>query len=162
MLATTKAHPSFAMPESKPLQILMVEDNPGDVRLVKESMVELKINNEIFHVADGETALAYLRREGDFANAPSPDMILLDLNLPGIGGRDTLAIIKSEEKLKHIPVVILTSSEAEADVLRTYQLQANCYVVKPLDLDQFLTVVQSIEHFWFSIVKLPTRITPLR
>lgn len=142
---------------SKPLRILMVEDNPGDVRLVREAMVELKISNEIIHVPDGESALSFLRREGDFVEAKLPDLILLDLNLPGVGGRDTLAIIKSEEALKHIPIVILTSSEAEADVLRTYQLQANCYVVKPLNLDQFLTVVQSIEHFWFSIVRLPNR-----
>ncbi|MFK7965146.1 MAG: response regulator [Burkholderiaceae bacterium] len=161
MLGTFQDESSFRMSDTKPLRILMVEDNPGDVRLVKESMIELKIKNDLFHVPDGETGLAYLRREGDFANAVLPDMVLLDLNLPGIGGRDTLAIIKSEEELKHIPVVILTSSEAEADVLRTYQLQANCYVVKPLNLDQFLTVVQSIEHFWFSIVRLPSRNSPL-
>jgi chemotaxis family two-component system response regulator Rcp1 len=140
----------------KPIVILLVEDNQGDVRLTREALNEGKVLN-ILHVArDGIEALAFLRQEGTFANAVRPDIILLDLNLPGKDGREVLAEIKADPHLRRIPVVILTTSKADEDVIRTYDLHANCYITKPVDLDQFITVVQSIEEFWFTIVKLPT------
>ena len=140
---------------SKPVEILLVEDNPGDVRLTQETMKEFKVLNNLSVVGDGVEAMAFLRREGKYAEAPRPDLILLDLNLPKKDGREVLSEIKRDEQLKRIPVVILTTSGAEQDVLKTYQLHANCYIKKPVDLDQFSAVIKSIEQFWFTIVKLP-------
>jgi chemotaxis family two-component system response regulator Rcp1 len=138
-----------------PIEILLIEDNPGDVRLIVEALKENKLYNNLHVVEDGAAAMAFLHREGEYANTPRPDLILLDLNLPKKDGREVLAEIKSDKALKRIPVVILTTSQAEEDILRTYDLHANCYVTKPVDLDQFIKVVQHIEEFWLSIVKLP-------
>lgn len=140
----------------RPVEILLVEDNPADVRLTQEALKETKVFNNLSVVADGEQALDYLNRRGPYAEATRPDLILLDLNLPKKDGREVLAEIKADERLRRIPVVILTTSEAEQDILRTYNLYANCYITKPVDLDQFITVVKSVENFWLSIVKLPT------
>jgi len=140
---------------AKTAEILLIEDNLGDVRLIKEAFKEGKIINHMSVVEDGEAAMAFLRREGPYAGAVRPDLILLDLNLPKKDGREVLAEIKADEDLKRIPVVILTTSRAEEDILRTYNLHANCYVTKPVDLEQFLTVVQSIEDYWLAIVTLP-------
>jgi two-component system, chemotaxis family, response regulator Rcp1 len=137
------------------VDILLVEDNPGDARLLREALAEAKIRNRLHVVADGAEALAYLRRQDTFAAAVRPDLILLDLNLPGKDGREVLAEIKRDEDLRRIPVVILTTSQAEADVARAYDLHANAYVTKPLHMEQFITVVKSIEDFWLTIVKLP-------
>lgn len=139
----------------KLIEILLVEDNPADVELMLESLEENKVDNVISVVNDGEEAMAFLHREGRFADAPRPDIILLDLNLPVKDGREVLTEIKSDENLKSIPVVILTTSKAEEDILKTYKLHANCYITKPVDLDQFIKVVKMIEEFWFSIVRLP-------
>jgi CheY-like chemotaxis protein len=139
----------------KPVEILLVEDNPGDVRLTVEALKEAKVCNELHVVEDGVKAMAFLRREGEYADAPHPDVILLDLNLPKKDGREVLAEIKEDPNLRRIPVVILTVSQAEEDVLKTYDLHANCYITKPVDLDQFLTVVRSIEDFWLTVVRLP-------
>ncbi len=138
----------------EPVEVLLVEDNPGDVRLTKEAFKDGKICNRLNVAGDGVEALAFLRREGRYANAPRPDLILLDLNLPKKDGRDVLAEIKAEEDLKRIPVVVLTTSNAEKDVLRTYDLHANCYIIKPVDFSQFITVIKTIEDFWFNVVKL--------
>ena len=132
-----------------------MEDNPGDVRLTQEAMRDAKVLNRLNVVPDGVTALEYLRKESRYANAVRPDVILLDLNLPRMDGRELLAIIKGDDNLKRIPVVVLTTSAAEEDVLRAYNLHANCYVTKPVELDQFIEVVKSIDSFWFSIVNLP-------
>jgi chemotaxis family two-component system response regulator Rcp1 len=139
----------------KPINILLVEDNPGDADLAREALDSSKMNNNLQVVNDGEKAMAFLRREGSYSDAPRPDLILLDLNLPKKDGRQVLAEIKSDEGLKRIPVVILTTSRAEEDVLKSYNLHANCYITKPIDLNQFLHVVRSIEDFWLSIVVLP-------
>ena len=139
----------------RPIEILLVEDNPGDVRLTIEALKEAKVVNNLYVARDGVEALAFLRREGEHADAPRPDLILLDLNLPRKNGREVLAEIKADEKLRRIPVVILTTSASEQDIIETYNLHANCYVTKPVDLDQFVTVVKSIENFWLSIVRLP-------
>jgi len=139
----------------RPIEILLVEDNPGDVRLTQEAMRDAKVLNRLNVVPDGVTALEYLRKESRYANAVRPDVILLDLNLPRMDGRELLAIIKGDNNLKRIPVVVLTTSAAEEDVLRAYNLHANCYVTKPVELDQFIEVVKSIDSFWFSIVNLP-------
>lgn len=139
------------------IDILLVEDNPGDVRLTREAMKEAKLHNQLHVVSDGVDALAFLRRQGAYASAVRPQLILLDLNLPRKDGREVLAEIKQDTDLRRIPVVILTTSEAEADILKAYDLHANCYIVKPVDIEQFLTVVKSIEDFWVAIVKLPTR-----
>jgi CheY-like chemotaxis protein len=136
-------------------KILLVEDNPGDVRLTREALKEGKILNELSVVEDGVEALAYLRREGRYTEAERPDLILLDLNLPKKDGREVLEEIKGDNSLKKIPVVILTTSAAERDILKAYDLHANCYITKPVDLDQFIHVVQLIEDFWLTIVKLP-------
>jgi two-component system, chemotaxis family, response regulator Rcp1 len=144
-----------AIPFSRPVEILLVEDNPGDVRLTREALREGKVRNNLHVAADGVEALHFLRREGKFAGAVRPDLILLDLNLPKKDGREVLEDIKSDPALRYIPVVVLTSSQAEQDILRAYDLHANCYVTKPVDLDQFIHVVRSIEEFWFTIVKLP-------
>jgi two-component system, chemotaxis family, response regulator Rcp1 len=136
-------------------RILLVEDNPGDVRLTMEALKEGKILNEVRVVEDGVEALEFLHRAGKYSDAPRPDLILLDLNLPRKDGREVLAEIKEDESLKKIPVVVLTTSAAERDILRAYNLHANCYITKPVDLEQFIHVVQLIEDFWLTIVKLP-------
>jgi chemotaxis family two-component system response regulator Rcp1 len=141
--------------DSRSVEVLLVEDNPGDVRLTREALRDGKVSNHLSVAKDGEEALAFLRREGPFADAPRPDVILLDLNLPRKDGREVLEAIKADPSLRTIPVVILTSSEAERDIARAYELNANCYITKPVDLDQFITVVRSIEDFWFTVVKLP-------
>lgn len=138
-----------------PIRILLVEDSPGDVRLTIEALKDGKVRNDLSIVGDGVEALAFLKGEGKYAEAQRPDLILLDLNLPRMDGRELLAIIKQDEDLKRIPVVVLTTSEAEADVLRVYGLNANCYITKPVDLDKFITVIKAIENFWLTIVKLP-------
>jgi chemotaxis family two-component system response regulator Rcp1 len=140
---------------SKVIDILLVEDNEGDARLALESMRDSKICNKMHHVSDGEEAMAFLRKEGKYAKAPRPDLILLDLNLPKKDGRQVLAEIKEDDGLKRIPVVILTVSSAEEDILKSYNLHANCFITKPIDLNQFMKVVRSVEDFWLTIVKLP-------
>ena len=140
-------------------EILLVEDNPGDVRLTMEASKENRMYNNINVVSDGVEALAFLRQEAGYASAPRPDLILLDLNLPRKDGRQVLEEIKSDEDLKRIPVIVLTTSQAEEDILRVYGLNANCYITKPVDLNQFIKVVKSIEDFWLSIVKLPSEMT---
>ena len=140
---------------SRTIEILLVEDNPGDVRLTLEAFKEGKVINNLAVVNDGVEALGYLRREGRHANATVPDLILLDLNLPKMDGRQVLAAIKADERLMTIPVVVLTTSASQDDIARAYGHHANCYITKPVDLDQFLRVVQSIESFWLSLVKLP-------
>ena len=139
----------------RPAEFLLVEDNPGDVRLTKEALAESKLYNNLNVVHDGLEALRFLRQDPPYENAPRPDVILLDLNLPKIDGREVLATIKSTPEFKRIPVVVISSSEAEADILRSYDLHVNCYVTKPVNLDQFIKVVQSIESFWLTIAKLP-------
>ena len=139
----------------RPVEILLIEDNPGDVRLTEEALGEGKVCNNLTLARDGVEAMAILRREGDYADAERPDLILLDLNLPKKDGRQVLIEIKEDPDLRRIPVVILTSSKAEEDVVRAYDLNANCYITKPVDLDQFLFVVKSIEDFWLSVVMLP-------
>ena len=141
----------------KQIEILLVEDNPGDVRLTVEALKEAKVKNNLHVASDGVEALLFLRREGRFAEAPQPDLILLDLNLPKKDGREVLAEIKADSDLRRIPVVVLTTSKADEDIIRTYDLHANCYITKPVDLDQFISVVKSIEDFWLTIVKLPSR-----
>lgn len=152
---TTHNGGGHATAAARPVEILLVEDNPGDVRLTREALRESKLRTNLHVASDGVEALAFLRRAGRYAAAPRPDLILLDLNLPRKDGREVLAEIKADEDLRTIPVVILTTSRAEADIVRTYNLHANAYVTKPVDLDQFITVVQSIESFWFEIVTLP-------
>jgi CheY-like chemotaxis protein len=139
----------------KPVEILLVEDNPGDVRLTKEALKEAKVINNLTVLKDGVEALAFLRRQGAYDNAITPHLILLDLNLPKKDGREVLAEIKADETLKRIPVVVLTTSQDEQDIFKSYNLHANCYVTKPVDLEQFMTVVKSIEDFWLGIVMLP-------
>ncbi len=140
---------------SKTVDILLVEDNPGDVRLTIEALKEGKLENNLHMVQDGVEAFAFLKHQGRYAASPHPDLILLDLNLPRMDGRELLGKIKNDPDLKRIPVVILTTSRAEEDILKAYDLYANCYVTKPVNLDQFIDVVKSIEEFWFSLVKLP-------
>lgn len=139
----------------KPVEILLIEDNQGDVRLTFEAFKESKIINNLNVVYDGVEAMAYLRNEGQFRDKPRPELILLDLNLPMKDGREVLAELKKDEDLRRIPVVILTTSEAEEDIFKTYDLYANCYITKPVDMEQFIKVVKNISEFWFSIVKLP-------
>ena len=141
--------------KAKAIDILLVEDNPGDVRLTREVLQEGKLLNHLQVAGDGIEALEFLRHEGRFAKSPHPDLILLDLNLPRMDGRELLAIIKADHALRRIPVVILTTSKAEEDIIASYDLHANCYITKPVDLDQFFNVVKSVEEFWFTIVKLP-------
>jgi two-component system, chemotaxis family, response regulator Rcp1 len=138
------------------IDILLVEDNPADVRLTQEAMRESKLLNRLTVMPDGVEALAYLKREGQYANATRPDLILLDLNLPKKDGRELLADIKNDSRLKSIPVVVLTTSDAHTDVVKSYNLHANCYISKPIELDKFLSIVRVIENFWFGIVKLPS------
>ena len=144
--------------DGKAIEILLVEDNPGDARLAKEALRESKLRNNLNIVVDGVEAMDYLHKKGKYADATTPDLVLLDLNLPKKDGREVLAEVKADDKLKRIPVVILTTSTAEEDVLKTYDLHANCYISKPIDLDQFMKVVKSIEDFWTTIVKLPSSI----
>lgn len=141
----------------QPIKILLVEDNPGDVRLTREALDEGKVNNHLSTVCNGVEALDFLHRTGCYENAPFPDLILLDLNLPMMDGREVLIHIKNDENLKRIPVVIFTTSQAEQDIRQSYDLHANCYITKPVDLNQLITVVKSIEDFWFTIVKLPPK-----
>jgi CheY-like chemotaxis protein len=143
--------------QGRPVEILLVEDSPADVRLTEENFKESKIFNNLHVVSDGVEAIAFLRREGNYVKAVRPDLILLDLNLPKKNGHEVLAEIKAENELKSIPVVMLTDSKADEDILKAYNLHANCYITKPIDLEQFTKVVKSIEEFWFSIVKLPAR-----
>jgi CheY-like chemotaxis protein len=138
-----------------PIEILLVEDSAGDVRLTKEALRDAKVQNNLHVASDGLEAIAFLFRQGKHANAPRPDLILLDLNLPKKSGQEVLEEIKLDPSLKSIPVVMLTTSAAEEDILRSYQLYANCYITKPVDLDQFLKVVKTIDNFWLAIVKLP-------
>jgi chemotaxis family two-component system response regulator Rcp1 len=142
-------------PGTRPVEILLVEDNPGDVRLTVEALKEGTLRNHLSVARDGEEALRFLRRGGPYAAAPVPDLILLDLNLPRLNGRQVLAQIKADERLRSIPVVVLTTSRAEQDVRASYDLHANCYITKPVDLEQFIDVVRSIENFWLTVVTLP-------
>lgn len=141
--------------EAPPVEILLVEDNPGDHRLTQEALREGKVHNNLHWAKDGVEAIDFLKRRGPYVNAPRPDIILLDLNLPKKDGREVLSEIKSDDELRPIPVVILTTSKAEEDILRSYDLNANCYVTKPVDLDKFIVVVQSIDRFWLTIATLP-------
>lgn len=143
--------------ESVPIEVLLVEDDPGDVLMTQEAFAEHKVRNRLAVVSDGEEAIAYLRREGRFADAVRPDLVLLDLNLPRRDGRQVLEEIKSDERLRQIPVVVLTTSQAEEDILRSYELHANAYVTKPVDFDRFISVVRQIDQFFVSVVKLPPR-----
>ena len=144
-----------AVESGRSVEILLVEDNPGDVGLTRETLKDSKLLNHMSVVNDGVEAMAFLRHEGKYVNATRPDLILLDLNLPKKDGREVLAEIKTDDQLRRIPVVVLTTSNAEQDILRTYDLHANCYITKPVNLDQFSAVVKAIEEFWFTIVKLP-------
>jgi chemotaxis family two-component system response regulator Rcp1 len=143
--------------ESKPADIVLVEDNAGDVRLIVEAFKENKFLNNLHVAKDGVEAMEFLHKEGKYADAVHPDLILLDLNLPKKDGREVLEEIKVDPNLKRIPVIILTSSKAEADIFKTYDLHANCYITKPIDMDQFIGIVRSMENFWLTIVTLPTR-----
>ncbi len=142
-------------PEAKSIDVLLVEDDPGDTLMIREAFEDNKVRNRLTCVTDGVQALEFLRREGDHAGAPRPDLILLDLNLPRKDGREVLAEIKADEDLRTIPVVVLTTSQAEEDVLRSYDLHANAYVTKPVDFDQFIQVVRQIDDFFVTVVKLP-------
>ena len=143
---------------SRDIEILLVEDNPADVQLTIEALKDAKLKNHLSVARDGVEAMAFLRRQGEFANAPRPDLILLDLNMPRKNGREVLQDVKSDDSLKIIPVVILTTSEAEQDIIKSYRLSANCYVTKPVDFFQFMKVVKAIEDFWMCIVKLPPKL----
>jgi chemotaxis family two-component system response regulator Rcp1 len=140
---------------NRPIEILLVEDNEGDARLARESLKESEITNNVHHVIDGVEALNFLYNKGTYKEAPRPDLILLDLNLPRKDGREVLAEIKKDNNLKRIPVVVLTISSDEQDVFKTYNLHVNCFITKPIDLDQFFKVVRSIKDFWLTVVKLP-------
>jgi two-component system response regulator len=139
----------------RPIRILLIEDNPADARLLQESLKEAKIYNTLYVAEDGIAAMDFLYRRGKFTDVPSPNVILLDLNLPKKDGREVLKEVKGDADLKHIPVVVVTSSKAEEDIAMSYDLHANCYVIKPLELEQFSKIIKSIEEFWFKIVKLP-------
>lgn len=137
------------------IEILLVEDNPGDVRLTREALKDMKLKHALHVVPDGVEALSFLRREGQYGDMPRPDIILLDLNLPRKDGREVLEEIKQDDELKRIPVVVLTTSDDESDILASYNLHANCYITKPVDMQSFIAIVQNIKNFWFGIVKLP-------
>jgi chemotaxis family two-component system response regulator Rcp1 len=141
--------------ETRPIEILLVEDNPGDVRLTQEAFRDAKVRNNMVVVGDGLEAMAYLKQENKYAHAIRPDLILLDLNLPRMNGFEVLDAIKADESLKRIPVVVLTTSQAEQDILRSYDLHANAYVTKPVDLEQFIVAIRAIENFWLEIVNFP-------
>jgi len=151
----TRMTPTSNAQRGEPIEILLVEDSPDDADLTMDALRDVRVRNRITHVEDGLQAMAFLRREGKYADAPRPDLILLDLNLPKMSGREVLAAVKQDPDLRRIPVVIMTSSDDEKDILAAYNLYVNCYVTKPVDLDQFIGVVKSIEQFWFTIVKLP-------
>ena len=142
---------------SRPIQILLVEDSPSDVKLTFEALKQAKVANLVSHVEDGVQAMEFVRRQGQYSQSPRPDLILLDLNLPRKDGREVLKELKEDPSLRSIPVVVLTTSKAEQDVLRSYQLHANCYVTKPVNFERFLEVVQSIENFWLTVVALPAK-----
>ena len=142
---------------SADIQILLVEDNPGDVRLTVEALRDAKVANELHVVGNGEEAIDFLRQQGKHVDAPRPDIVLLDLNLPRLDGRDVLSDIKSDPSLATIPIIVLTSSTAEADIQRSYELHANCFISKPVDFSEFLSAVRSLEGFWLKIVRLPPR-----
>lgn len=144
------------MPVNRPVEILLIEDNEADIRLTRESIKEAKIRNTLHVTRDGEEALDFLKKRGEHKSSITPDLILLDLNLPKKDGREVLKEIKNDPELSPIPVVVLTTSEAEKDIIKSYQLHANCYVTKPMGLDGFVEVITAIENFWFTIVKLPT------
>jgi two-component system, chemotaxis family, response regulator Rcp1 len=144
------------MPRDSIVEILLVEDNEADIRLTRESIKEAKIHNNLYVTRDGEEAIEFLYKKGNYKEAVTPDLILLDLNLPKKDGREVLKEIKNDKTLSHIPVVILTTSEAEKDIIKSYKLHANCYVTKPMGIDQFVEVIKAIENFWFTIVKLPS------
>ena len=141
----------------KPIDILLAEDNPGDADLAREALEESKLKNQLFIVNDGQEALDFLYKKGKFQNATRPDLILLDLNMPKVDGREVLKQLKQDKHLKRIPVVILTTSRADEDILKTYNMHANCFISKPLDLGKFIEVVHAIENFWISIVTLPKK-----
>lgn len=143
------------MADQKPIDVLLVEDDPGDVLMTREAFTENKVANRLAVVPDGVDAMAFLRKEGEYADAPTPDLVLLDLNLPRMDGREVLAAMKSDDELRRIPVVVLTTSEAEEDVLRSYSLHANAYVTKPVDFERFIDVVRQIDDFFVSVVRLP-------
>ncbi len=143
------------MSNTEPIEILLVEDNPGDARLAAEALNENKVRNNLYHVKDGVEAMRFLRRQAEYADVPLPDLVLLDLNLPRKDGHEVLKEMKGDAELRPIPVVVLTTSAAERDLIKSYNLHANAYVVKPIGLDEFVEVVQAIEEFWLSIVKLP-------
>jgi CheY-like chemotaxis protein len=145
----------MTMQKLSAIDILLVEDSPGDRRLTEEALKESKVKNRLYCVEDGVEAMAFLRKEGKYAKVPRPDLILLDLNLPRKDGREVLAEVKTDPEFRRIPVVVLTVSKDEADVMKTYDLHANCYITKPIDLEQFMNVVKSIEDFWLVLVKLP-------
>lgn len=151
-----------SFPHIRPAEILLVEDNPGDVRLTQEALLAGKVINNLYVMSDGVEALAFLRKEGRHAATPRPDLVLLDLNLPKKSGREVLADVKGDPALKRTPVVVLTTSKAEEDILKTYDLHANCYITKPVELDQFIKVIQSLENFWLTVVKLPNGLEKIR
>ncbi|ELZ10486.1 response regulator receiver protein [Natrinema thermotolerans DSM 11552] len=146
--------------QPEPARILLVEDNPGDVRLTKEAFKQGRIENDLYVVSDGTEALEFLSKHGEYADAPRPDLILLDLNLPGKDGEDVLEDLKADPKLQSIPVIVLTSSRAEEDIARSYELHANAYLTKPVDPDEFIETVRAFEKFWFSVVRLPPEVDP--
>lgn len=145
------------LPEGRAIEVLLVEDSPGDVRLTQEAFADAKMSNNLQVVNDGIEAMRFLRREEPYQEARLPDLILLDLNMPRMDGREVLAELAGDHELSHIPVVVLTSSAAEEDIVRSYELNANCYITKPVDLDQFLAVIAKIDDFWLRVVKLPPR-----
>lgn len=145
------------MTERTEIHVLLVEDDPGDVLMTREAFEENKVANNLSVVSDGEAAMAFLRKQGEYADAPTPDLVLLDLNLPRMDGREVLAAMKGDEELRRIPVVVLTTSEAEEDVLRSYSLHANAYVTKPVDFERFIQVVRKIDDFFVQVVRLPSR-----
>lgn len=138
-----------------PIEILLVEDNPGDIRLTTEALRRGRVANTLHVVDDGDKALAFLRREGEYADAPRPGLVLLDLNLPGLDGRDVLAEVKSDPSLRRVPIIVLTTSSADRDIANSYDLGANCFISKPVELSEFLDVIKSFEGFWLSVVHLP-------
>lgn len=142
----------------KPIDILLVEDNPGDARLAREALAQTRLPSRLHDVSDGEEAMAFLRREGHYTSAPTPRLVLLDLNLPRRDGREVLEDMKGDPRLQHIPVVVLTSSQADEDILRSYRLHANCFITKPNNLDDLSQVLNGIEAFWFGLVKLPPEV----
>lgn len=140
------------------IDILLVEDSPGDVRLTEEALKEGRVANRLHVVEDGEEALRFLRREPPYEDAPQPGLVLLDLNLPRVDGREVLASMKADDRLQHIPVIVLTTSSADEDVLRVYQLRGNCYISKPVEFDSFIEVIRTIEDFWLGVVRLPVKV----